>query len=679
MDEKQAKIRIEKLINEINRHNHLYYVLNKPAIDDYAFDQMLEELITLEKQFPQYADSLSPTQRVGGAVTKKFNSVKHLTKMLSLDNTYNADELKAFHNRVVKALGTEPEYVCELKIDGVAISIHYENGKLTQAVTRGDGVQGDDVTANVKTIRSIPLVLQGDNHPNKLEVRGEIYMPVKIFEKLNRQLREELSEKGLNEDEMGELLFKNPRNSAAGTLKLQSSKEVSKRKLDAYLYALLCNPTPADTHYENIQTAHQWGFRINEHAKVCKNINEVLDFIAYWENKRHALDYDTDGVVIKVNQYTQQKQLGETSKSPRWAIAFKYKPAQVSTLLVDIVCQVGRTGAITPVAHLKPVILAGTTVKRASLHNAGFIEEMDLRIGDTVWVEKGGDIIPKITGIVWPKRDLFSKPFEFIRNCPECNTPLVQREDEANHYCPNESGCKPQILGKMIHFISRKAMNIESLGEKTIEQLYQNGKVYSYADFYDLTYEDIVQLEGFKEKSTQNVLTGIAESQNVPFHRVLYALGIRYVGETVARKLANHFKNIHSLKNATFESLCEVEEIGEKIAESIVRFFSDEHHCTLIERLEKAGVQMELDEEENKKHSNKLEGKTFVISGVFDQFSRDELKELIQKNGGKNTGSISKKTDYLLAGNNAGPEKLKKAEDLSIPLLNESAFLRMIE
>ncbi|MCZ2443734.1 MAG: NAD-dependent DNA ligase LigA [Flavobacteriales bacterium] len=678
MNEEQAKKRIDELRTALNHHNYLYYVLNKPEIDDYLFDQLMQELIRLENQYGQYADPLSPSQRVGGEVTKKFNAVKHVSRMLSLDNIYNTDELIAFHERVVKVLGIAPEYVCELKIDGVAISIHYEHGKLLQAVTRGDGIQGDDVTTNVKTIRSLPLRLRGNNIPEKMEVRGEIYMPITVFEALNNQLREELSDKGLTEDEMADELFKNPRNSAAGTLKLQSSKEVSKRKLDAYLYAVLGASVHAETHYESLNMARCWGFRINEQTRKCKNIQDILDFISYWEERRHQLPYDTDGIVIKVNSVAYQKQLGETAKSPRWAIAYKYKPAQVSTILLDISFQVGRTGAITPVANLKPVLLAGTTVKRASLHNAGFIADLDLRIGDTVWVEKGGDIIPKITKVDMSKRDLFSSPFLFITHCPECHTALIQRDGEANHYCPNETGCRPQILGKMIHFIYRKAMNIDSLGEKTIEQLYDKGKIQSYADFYSLTYDDIIQLEGFKEKATTNILTGIAHSKTVPFQRVLFALGIRYVGETMARKLAQYFKNIQALSEASFETLCEIDEIGEKIAESIILFFKNPINQVIIKRLENAGVQLSITEEETRLHSHKLDGKTFVISGVFNQHSRDELKDLIVKNGGKNTGSISKKTSFLLAGENAGPEKLKKASDLSIAILSEDDFLNMI-
>jgi DNA ligase (NAD+) len=673
------KERIKELEKLINYHNHRYYVLNDPEISDYEFDQLLNELIRLEKEYPELADPNSPSKRIGGDITKKFPTVKHKVRMMSLDNTYSFEELEEFHRRVVKAVGYEPEYVCELKIDGVAISIHYEKGKLKQAVTRGDGVQGDEVTANVKTIRSVPLELMGEDHPQELEVRGEIFMPIKVFEKLNEELREELLEKGLNEEEIEQQLLKNPRNSAAGTLKLQDSKIVASRKLDSFLYFVISSETTFETHFESIMKAKEWGFKVNPHIRKCATLNEVKKYIDYWENKRFELEYDTDGIVIKVNDFKLQRLLGETAKAPRWAIAFKYKPAQAATILQDIIFQVGRTGAITPVAVLKPVQLAGTTVKRASLHNADFIAEKDLRLGDTVFVEKGGEIIPKILGVDLSKRDLFSKPFEYITHCPECNSVLVRKEGEAIHYCVNESGCRPQILGKMVHFISRKAMNIESLGEKTIEQFYDAGLVKNFADFYTLTYDQIIQLEGFQDKATRNILQGIEDSKKVPFPRVLFALGIRYVGETVAQKLARHFKTIDALQEASFEALCEVEEIGEKIAASVIDFFSKPHNCEIVQRLKSYGVQLSLSEKETTLTSHVLQGLTFVISGVFEKHSRDELKDLIVQNGGKNTGSVSGKTSYLLAGDNAGPEKIKKAEQLGVKIINEEQFLQLLQ
>lgn len=666
------------LIQQINYHNYRYYVLNDPEISDYEFDQLLNELIRLEKEHPELADPNSPTQRVGGDITKKFPTVKHKVRMMSLDNTYSFEELEEFHQRVVKAVGHEPEYVCELKIDGVAISIHYEHGKLKQAVTRGDGIQGDEVTSNVKTIRSVPLQLMGNDYPEELEVRGEIFMPVKVFKKLNEELREELIEKGLNEEEIEQQLLKNPRNTAAGTLKLQDSKIVASRKLDSFLYFVISPELSFETHYESVLKAKEWGFKVNPYMKKCASLHEVKQYIAHWEKKRFELDYDTDGIVIKVNSFKLQRLLGETAKAPRWAIAYKYKAEQAATILQDIIFQVGRTGAITPVAVLKPVQLAGTTVKRASLHNADFIAEKDLRIGDTVFVEKGGEIIPKIIGVDFSKRDLFAKPFEYITHCPECHTKLIRKEGEAIHYCPNETGCKPQILGKMIHFITRKAMNIESLGEKTIEQFYEAGLVKNFADFYELTYDQIIRLEGFQDKATRNILQGIEASKKVPFPRVLYALGIRYVGETVAQKLARHFKSIDALKKATFEELCEVEEIGDKIAASVVEYFNNPYNLEIIERLRKYGVQLALEEEALKPMDDKLKGLTFVISGVFEKHSRDELKELIIQHGGKNTGSVSGKTSYLLAGDNAGPEKLKKAEQLGVKIIGEEEFLKMI-
>ncbi len=678
MIKEEAKKRIDELTHEINFHNHRYYVLNSPKISDYDFDMLLNELISLEKSYPEYAFDDSPTKRVGGDITKKFNTVKHNVRMMSLDNTYSFEELDDFHQRIVKLIGVEPEYVCELKIDGVAISLHYEGGKLKQAVTRGDGVQGDEVTTNVKTIRSVPLHLMGNEVPNLMEVRGEIFMPVKAFEKLNYDQRKELEDKGWSEEEILESLFKNPRNCASGTLKLQDSKEVSRRKLDAFIYFVISPEIASDNHYESIQIAKKLGFKVSEYIQKCATLQEVKAFITEWETKRFSLDFDTDGIVIKVNHYKLQKLLGETAKSPRWAIAYKYKPERVSTILQSITFQVGRTGAITPVANLKPIQLGGTTVKRASLHNADFIKELDLRIGDTVYVEKGGEIIPKIVAVDHQQRNLFDESFHYITHCPECKTQLIRKEGEAIHYCPNESGCPPQMMGKIIHFTSRKAMNMDSLGEKTIEQLFQQGLIRSYADLYVLTPSQVMQLDGFKEKSTQNVMDAIEASKKIPFQRVLFALGIRYVGETVAKKLAQHFKNIDEISKATIDELCEAEEIGEKIAESIVSFFADKNNQEIIDRLKTYGLQFSLNEEELSNRSDKLNGLTFVISGVFEKYSRDEIKELIQQNGGKITGSISGKTSYLISGENAGPEKIKKAELAGVNIIGEDQFLRLL-
>jgi len=678
MSPEQAKARVEALTQQINYHNYKYYVESSPEIDDYTFDQLLNELTALEKDFPELAYEDSPTKRVGGDITKKFRTVRHKVRMMSLDNTYTLEELEDFDERVRKAIGDTFEYVCELKIDGVAISITYHNGRLKEAVTRGDGVQGDEVTANVRTIRAVPLRLQGEDHPEDLTIRGEIYMPRKVFDALNHEIRKDCEEKGMSEEETFELQLKNPRNAASGTLKMQDSRIVSGRKLSAFLYGVLGEGLGIDTHYEAVMKAKSWGFRISEHIRRCATLDDVKEYIAHWEKHRYELDFDIDGIVLKVNSYRQQNVLGYTAKSPRWAIAFKYPPDRAVTVLQTISYQVGRTGAITPVANLRPVQLAGTTVKRASLHNADIIAEMDLRIGDTVYVEKGGEIIPKIVGIDLAKRPENAAPTVFIHRCPECDTPLVRKEGEANHYCPNDTGCPPQIIGKLTHFISRKAMNIESLGEKTIELFYEKGMVQSVADFYELKYDDIIGLEGFKDKSTRNILDGIETSKQVPFPRVLYALGIRYVGETVARKLAYHFKNIEALENATFEDLCEVGEIGGKIAESVVAHFSNTSHRELTERLKKYGLQFAIDEAELADRTDKLQGKTFVISGVFTRVSRDELKDIITKNGGKNTGSVSKSTDYLVAGDNMGPEKRKKAEQLGVKIITEDEFLGMV-
>ncbi len=679
MNREEAALKIVALSQSLEQHNYNYYVLSAPVISDFEFDQLLRELVELETQFPELASPNSPTKRVGGDITKKFNTVKHSSRMLSLDNTYNETELSDFDARMIKALNAQPAYVCELKIDGVAISLHYENGKFVQAITRGDGTQGDDVTANVRTIRSIPLTLKGENIPQKLEVRGEIFMPINVFTALNEQIKTDLEEKGYNEEEIFNLLLKNPRNSASGTIKMQDSKIVAARKLDAFIYYVISEEMNFESHYEALQMAKNWGFKISEHTRECASLQEVFQFINYWEKERYQLNYDTDGIVIKVNKTQQQQFLGNTAKSPRWAVAFKYKPENVSTKLLSVTYQVGRTGAITPVANLKPVQLAGTTVKRASLHNADIIAQLDLHEHDVVFVEKGGEIIPKITGVDKSQRELFAAPVQFIHQCPECGSELFRKEGEAIHYCPNETGCKPQIIGKIQHFVGRKAMNIESLGDKTIETFYQAGFIRSVADLYHLDYAQILSLEGFKEKSIQNIQLGLESTKQVSFSRVLFALGIRYVGETVAQKLAMHFKNIDRLMQASLSELCEADEIGLKIAESIVLYFKEEAHLQLIQSLRTSGLQFEISEEETQNMSDKLAGKTFVISGVFHTISRDDLKQVIQKNGGKNTGSISAKTDFLVAGDNMGPEKLKKAEKLNIPILSEQEFLKMVQ
>jgi len=669
---------IKKLTDELNYHNHQYYVLSNPKIDDFQFDQLLKKLEELEKQYPQYANENSPTKRVGGDITKKFNTVQHKVRMMSLDNTYTFEELQDFHDRVIKDL-EQVEYVCELKIDGVAISIVYENGQLKQAITRGDGVQGDEVTTNVKTIRSIPLQLQND-FPKELTIRGEIFMPKKVFNTINEDIKIDLEEKGFSEEEIFEQQLKNPRNAASGTLKQQDSKAVAARKLDAFLYFVMAEGTGIQTHFDAVMKARSWGFKVSEHVKKCSSLAEVIDYIHYWEKERFNLDFETDGIVIKVNRYDQQNTLGSTAKSPRWAIAFKYPPEKACTVLQDITFQVGRTGSITPVANLKPVQLAGTTVKRASLHNADIIAELGLRIGDSVWVEKGGEIIPKVTAVDLTKRLVDSKPFVYITRCPEqqCNAILIRKEGEANHYCPNEEGCPPQILGKLVHFITRKAMNIDSLGEKTIEHLLEKGFVKNVADFYTLTYDKIITLEGFKEKSTNNILEGIEKSKEVPFQRVLFGLGIRYVGETVAKKLAASFKTMDAIMNASREELLQVDEIGEKIADSVIAHFQNPSNRELIQRLQSYGLQFEIKVEEGITTSTKLAGLTFVYSGTFITVSRDQIEELIVNNGGKKSGSVSKKTSYLIAGDKMGPEKRKKAEEFGVKIITEEEFLAMI-
>jgi DNA ligase (NAD+) len=657
--------KILQLRSDLNQHNYQYYVLDAPTISDYEFDVLLKELQTLEAAHPEHFDPNSPTQRVGGAVTKNFQTVAHEQRMYSLDNSYSVEDLKDWEARIQRALGDMPlTYTCELKYDGASISIHYEEGKLVRAVTRGDGFQGDDVTQNVKTIRSIPLVLSG-KYPPKFEIRGEIILPLEGFQKMNEALIA-----------LGETPYSNPRNTASGSLKLQDSSEVGKRPLDCLLYHLVGQNSDFKTHFEALEAARSWGFKVPKQIQLAKNIEEVVAFIQYWDVHRHDLPYETDGVVIKVNELPLQDELGYTAKSPRWAVAYKFKAEQVQTRLESISYQVGRTGAITPVANLTPVQLAGTVVKRASLHNADQIQKLDIRIGDAVFVEKGGEIIPKIIGVA--ARGPQAEPTVYITECPECQTKLVRKEGEAQHYCPNELGCPPQIIGRMQHFISRKAMDIEGLGGETIALLYQNGLVQNYADLYVLKMEDLLPLERMAQKSAENLLNGVEASKNIPFERVLFALGIRYVGETVAKKLAKHYKSIDQLAAATIMDLVLVDEIGERIAQSVVAFFENPLQISIIERLKSYGLQFEIKAKETAPSSNLFEGKTLVVSGVFTQFSRDELKYTIESHGGKVGSSISSKTDYLVAGKNMGPAKLEKAQKLNVKILSEMEFIEMI-
>ena len=660
--------RIYQLREELHTHNYNYYVLNSPVISDIEFDHMMRELQDLEAKYPETYDENSPTMRVGSDINKDFVQVEHRYPMLSLGNTYSEEEVTDFYERVRKSLNEDFEICCEMKFDGTSISLTYENGKLVRAVTRGDGVKGDDVTNNVKTIRTIPLVLKGDNYPKEFEIRGEILMPWEVFEKLNkeREAREEP-------------LFANPRNAASGTLKLQNSSVVASRKLDAYLYYLLGDNLPCDGHYENLQEARKWGFKISDTTRKVKTLQEVFDFIKYWDTERKNLPVATDGIVLKVNSIRQQKNLGYTAKSPRWAIAYKFQAEKALTKLQKVTYQVGRTGAITPVANLDPVQLSGTIVKRASLHNADIIESLDLHEGDMVYVEKGGEIIPKITGVDIASRTPDSMPVKFITHCPECGEPLTRFDDEAAHYCTNEDSCPPQIKGKIEHFISRKAMNIEGLGPETVDLFYQEGMIGNAADLYNLREQDIARLERFGEKSAQNIMAGLEASRQVSFERVLFALGIRFVGETVAKKLARSIKNIDTLMSASKEELMAIDEIGEKIAESIIHFFSSEKNRELVARLKAAGLKMEMEAEETAAVSNVLEGQSIVISGVFAVHSRDEYKDIIEKHGGKNVGSISKKTSFILAGENMGPSKLEKAQKLGIKIMDEKEFLELIE
>ena len=667
MTPEQAKKEIEGLTEKINYHNDLYYQKNRTEISDFDFDKLLERLIALEKQFPEFKDAHSPTQRVGGTITKEFPTVYHRFPMLSLGNTYSPAELEEFDKRVKKGLEGEPyEYFCELKFDGVSISLLYENSKFTKGVTRGDGVRGDDVSNNIKTIRSVPLILKGKNIPPSFEARGEVFMPKDVFLKLNK-----------DREDIGEERYANARNTAAGTVKMQDSAEVARRKLDCYVYSML-GVSGIRTHEEAIKNLESWGFNVSDTYRKCRSIDEVLDYIREWELKRLELPLETDGVVIKVNDLEQQERLGFTAKSPRWAISYKYKAQSTSTRLNGITYQVGRTGAVTPVAMLEPVFLAGTTVKRASLHNANEIARLDLRIGDYVFVEKGGEIIPKVTGVDPTKRQPGSEPIRYVDRCPECNSKLYRVEGEAAYYCPNINGCPPQIKGRIEHFIQRKAMDIESLGERTIDQLFQLGLVKSPADLYDLKREDIMRLEGFKDKSVKNLLAGIESSKARPFENVLFAIGIRYVGKTVAEKLARYFKNIDNLSKATLDELMSAPEIGEKIARSVFEFFRKHENQQEIVRLSSAGLHLESDEKEPEKISDALGGKSFVISGTFKNYERDDLKDVILKNGGKVLSAVSGKLDYLVAGENMGPAKKEKAEKLGVTIISENELEKML-
>jgi DNA ligase (NAD+) len=668
MNREEAKIRIKELSRELEEHNYRYYVLAQPAISDYEFDMKLKELEKLEAEFPEFADANSPTQRVGSDSSSDFEQVEHKYAMLSLSNAYSEGEIADFDNRIKKIINTDFEYVCELKFDGSSISLTYEKGRLVRAVTRGDGVRGDDVTRNVRTIKSIPLQLRGNDFPDEFEIRGEIVMPFSVFNELNTEL--ELA---------GEQLLANPRNTAAGTLKMKNSKVVASRKLDAYFYYILGKDLPFDGHYESLQKAKEWGFKISEATEICKNPDEVFAFLKKWDVERYQLPVATDGVVIKVNSKNLQDNLGFTAKSPRWAIAYKFKAENVSTILKSVSYQVGRTGAVTPVANLEPVPIAGTIVKRASLHNADIIHNLDLHLGDTVFVEKGGEIIPKITGVDETKRHPMFQPVKFIENCPECATKLVRTEGEAAFYCPNEDGCPPQIKGKMEHFVSRKAMDIDGLGEETIELIYEQGLAKNITELYGLRKEQLTNLERMGEKSAQRILDGLEASKKVPFERVLFALGIRFVGETVAKTLAKKLHNIENIQSAKKEGLVEIDEIGERIADSVVEWFSKEEHRQRIEKLKEVGLQFQISEEKLSGRTEKLVGLSIIISGTFNQYSRDKLKEMIEQNGGKNVGSISKNTSYVLAGENMGPSKLEKANQLGVKIISENEFLKMVE
>ena len=669
MSPQEAKDQIDALTTELNQHSYNYYVLAMPTISDFDFDKKLETLAALEKQFPEFADPDSPTQRVGGDITKEFVTVRHKWPMLSLGNTYNEQELADFDQRIRKAIGDNFEYVCELKFDGLSMSLTYEDGRLKQAVTRGDGVQGDDVTTNVKTINTIPKKLKPGNYPDSFEIRGEVFMHLKAFERLNNERVEN-----------GEQPYANPRNFASGTIKMQDSAEVAKRPLDCFLYFLYTDKPLFKTHWESLQAVKSWGFHVNEHSRLCSNIEDVYAFIAHWDKQRHELSYDIDGIVIKVNNFSQQQELGFTAKSPRWAISYKFKAERVQTELLSVSYQVGRTGAVTPVANLKPVLLAGTTVKRATLHNANEILRLDLHEHDWVYVEKGGEIIPKIISVNLEKRDPSAAVINYITHCPACGTKLERQEGEAAFYCPNDEGCPPQIVGKMQHFIGRKAMNIDGLGDETIETFYQRGFIKSISYIYDLGShaDELKQMGRFGEKSINNMLEGIEKSKQMPFEKVLFGLGIRYIGETVAKKLAFHFKNIDNLVAAPFEELVVAEEIGERIAQSLIEYFGNPKHLEEIGKLKAKGLQFVVEEKEMTLQSEALAGKNFIISGTFDKYSRDELKDIIEQNGGKILSSISAKLNYLVAGDNMGPAKLEKATKLNIPIISDDELLAML-
>jgi DNA ligase (NAD+) len=666
----EVKDKMDALVKELNQHNYNYYVLAMPTIADYTFDQKLTELHELELAHPEFADPNSPTQKVGGEITKTFTTVKHKWPMLSLGNTYNEQDLRDFDERIKKAIGDNFEYVCELKFDGLSISLTYDGSKLVRAVTRGDGTKGDDVTTNIKTIHTIPHQLKADDVPPLFEIRGEIFMHRAAFERLNKE-----------REEIGEVQYANPRNFAAGTVKMQDSGEVAKRPLDCFLYSLNTDKNYFKTHWESLQNLKKWGFHICEHTKLSANIDEVLLFIKHWEKERFNLSYDIDGIVIKVNSFAQQQELGFTAKSPRWAISYKYKAEEVETILEKVTYQVGRTGAVTPVANLKPVQLAGTTVKRATLHNANEIERLDLHLGDSVFVEKGGEIIPKIINVNLDKREPGAIPVIYPSICPECSTPLIRKEGEVAFYCPNDEACPPQIVGKIQHFISRKAMNIDGLGDETIETFYHRGLIAHISDLYTLheKAEDLKTLERFGEKSIVNMLKGIELSKQMPFEKVLFGLGIRYVGETVAKKLAFGTKSIDNLVSASLEELTSIDEIGQRIAESIIEYFSKPEHLQQITLLKSYGLQFEAIENEITLQSDKLTGKTFVISGVFENYSREELKNMIESNGGKILSGISAKLNYLVAGDNMGPSKLEKANKLNVPLISEDDLLELLK
>lgn len=668
MDTLSAQKRIEELSEKINFYNQEYYQNSNSVISDFEFDQLLAELIKLEADFPVLKKEESPTQRVGGTVTKEFANVVHKRPMLSLGNTYSEEDLTEFDNRIKKEIGDNFEYVCELKFDGVALSLTYEKGILKTAVTRGDGVKGDDITANAKTIRTIPLKIADKDIPEEFEVRGEVFLPSDVFDAINKE-----------KEDIGEQPLANARNAASGTVKMQDSSVVAKRKLDCFLYTLLVDDLKVETHSDSIKLLEKWGFNVSKTYKVCKGISEVMEYIHYWDKHRWDLPLSIDGIVLKLNNIRQQEALGFTAKSPRWAISYKFKAESVATVLESVSYQVGRTGAVTPVANLKPVQLAGTRVKRASLHNANEIERLGLRIGDTVFVEKGGEIIPKVTGIDLSKRLDSSEALVYIDQCPECDTLLTRTEGEANHYCPNEKGCPPQIKGKIEHFIQRKAMNVDGLGPETIESLFAAGLIKNPADLYELTFEQLMSLERFGEKSANNVLKGLEKTKTIPFHSVLFAIGIRFVGNTVAEKLTTHFKTIEALKLATFEELIAVNEIGERIARSVIDYFSQAENVHFVERLQKSGLQFVAEEKIVVKESDVFSGKTFLISGVFSKYSREELKEKIEANGGKIISSISAKLDYLVAGENMGPAKLEKATKLNVKMISEDEFIGMLK